>query len=110
MPNSTGEHILVKREKNSKSEYGKCSGYYEQRIKSLWRNKRLLYISIIRPIWSYAAVIWSCTADSNILILQRFQNLILRKITGAPWYISNEQLHTDLQVGTVKEVINRLTE
>ena len=73
-------------------------------------NKRLLYISIIRPIWSYAAVVWSCASDSNILMLQRFQNSILRKFTRAPWHISDEQLHTDLQVGTVKEVINRLTE
>ena len=63
-------------------------------------NKRLLYISILRPIWEYATPLWGSAADSNIEIIQRFQNNVLRKITGAPWYVSNHQLHNDLQVET----------
>jgi len=67
-------------------------------------NKRLLYVAILRPIWTYASPIWDCAADSNLRILQRFQNLVLRRITGAPWYVTNEQLHNDLEIATVKEV------
>lgn len=50
-------------------------------------NKRLLYITVLRPIWSYGAPVWGCTADSNLLIVQRLQNFILRKLTSAPWFI-----------------------
>jgi len=71
-------------------------------------NKRLLYISILRPIWSYAAPIWGSAADSNLLVLQRLQNHIIRKMTGALWYIRNDCLHSDLNLPTVKEVIEKL--
>ena len=30
-------------------------------------------------------------------------------MTGAPWYVSNQQLHNELQVETVKEIIRRST-
>lgn len=72
-------------------------------------NKRLLYASILRPGWSYAAPIWGCASKSNILVLQRQQNIILRKITGAPWYLTNESLHQDLNIPTVREVIRKLS-
>lgn len=71
-------------------------------------NKRLLYITVIRPIWSYGGPIWGCTADTNLLIVQRLQNLILRKITGAPWFVSNDCIHKDLNIPTVKEVVRKL--
>ena len=29
-------------------------------------------------------------------------------MVGAPWYISNEQLHRDLHIETVKQVVHRL--
>lgn len=79
------------------------------RNKLLLANKRLLYASILRPGWSYAAPIWGCASKSNILILQRQQNIILCKITGAPWYLTNESLHQDLNIPTVREVIRKLS-
>ena len=69
--------------------------------------KRLLYLAIIQPIWTYAIQLWGCTANSNYLIIQRVQNKIIRKLTGAPWYVSNDQLHKDLQINTVKQVAGR---
>jgi len=71
-------------------------------------NKQLLYITVLRPVWSYNAPIWGCAADSNLLIVQRLQNLILRKITGAPWFIKNHSLHQDLDTPTIKEVVGKL--
>ncbi len=46
-------------------------------------------------LWSACLGIW---AKSNLDILQHQQNLILRRITGVPYYISNETLHTVLQL------------
>ena len=45
------------------------------------------------------------TADTNLLIFQRLQNLILWKITGAPWFVRNDK---DLNIPTVKEVVRKL--
>lgn len=68
-------------------------------------NKILLYKSIIKPIWSYGLQLWGSSANSNLEILQRFQSKILRMITDAPWYITNERLHRELGIKTVKEEI-----
>ncbi|KAI5707647.1 hypothetical protein M8J77_006722 [Diaphorina citri] len=40
-------------------------------------------------------------------VLYRFQNKVLRSIVDAPWYIRNDNLHRDLCVETVKEVIQK---
>ena len=39
--------------------------------------------------------------QSNTDIIQRFQNKVLRNIVGAPWYITNTDLHRDLQMEMV---------
>ena len=72
-------------------------------------NKRLLYIMVLRPIWTYAIPLWGSAASSNIQIIQRMENIILRKITGAPWYITNHQLHQDLALETVHQIAARAT-
>ena len=46
--------------------------------------------------------------NSNIEILQRFQNKTLRLITNAPWYVPNAVLHTDLQLLTIRAEITRM--
>lgn len=72
-------------------------------------NKRLLYVMILRPIWTYGIPLWGSAANSNIQIIQRLENIILRKITGAPWYITNYQLHQDLDLETVQQIASRAT-
>ena len=69
------------------------------------RNKRLIYNQIIKPIWTYGIQLWGCTKPSNRLIIQRVQNKCLRSITGAYWFERNEDLHSDLDIPTVEEVI-----
>ena len=66
-------------------------------------NKLLIYKSIIKPIWTYGIQLWGTAADSNIEIIQRFQSKVLRCITNAPWYVSNEIIKNDLQMTTVRE-------
>ncbi len=91
----------------------------DQRLRSLsWlfrrdsglslENKRLLYMTVVRPLWTYALPVWGCTSPSNRQIIQRHQNKALRLVAGAPWYVRNDVLHSDLQVPTVLETIQRL--
>lgn len=72
-------------------------------------NKRLLYVTILRPIWMFGIPLWSSAANSNIQILQRFPNTILPRITGAPWYLTNQQIHHDMALETVMEIATRET-
>uniref|UniRef100_A0A6M2DQF2 Putative rna-directed dna polymerase from mobile element jockey n=1 Tax=Xenopsylla cheopis TaxID=163159 RepID=A0A6M2DQF2_XENCH len=68
-------------------------------------NKVLLYKTIIIPIWTYGIELWGCASKSNIQIIQRTQNKILRTLTNAPWYVPNFILHNDLNIQTVQDVI-----
>ncbi len=29
-------------------------------------NKRLLYVSILKPMWMYCIQLWDCAADTNV--------------------------------------------
>lgn len=68
-------------------------------------NKLLLYKVMIVPIWTYGIQVWGCAKKSNINIIQRLQNKILRKIANAPWYVTNESLHSDLKIKTINTQI-----
>lgn len=67
--------------------------------------KVLLYKTIIKPIWAYGIELWGCASKSNIALMQRCQSKILRMITNAPWYVSNQTLHEDLKIPYIREVI-----
>ena len=49
------------------------------------QNKLMLYKQILKPVWTYGIQLWGCTKPSNIAIIQKFQNKILRDIVNAPW-------------------------
>lgn len=66
---------------------------------------KLIYTSIIRPTLTYACPIWRNTVKSNLYNLQITQNKILRKILKAPWFISNTQIHHELQIPTLTDYI-----
>jgi hypothetical protein len=44
----------------------------------------------------------------NIQVIQRFQNKVLKCIVKAPWYIRNNDLHQDLRIETVTDIITKL--
>jgi hypothetical protein len=48
-----------------------------------------------------------CTKPSNIAIIQRFQNKVLRNIDDAPWHVRNADLHRDLNMEMVTAEIRR---
>jgi hypothetical protein len=66
--------------------------------------KLLIYKTVLRPVWSYGIELWGCTASSNIDIIQRYQSKMLRSITNAPWYVTNQTLHQDLRIPLVRTV------
>jgi hypothetical protein len=68
---------------------------------------KLLYKTILKPIWTYGIQLWGTASTSNIEILERFQSKALRIIVDAPWYVPNNQIRRDLQMTSVKEEIRR---
>jgi len=70
-------------------------------------NKLMTYKQILKPVWTYSIQLWGCTKQSNIDIIQRFQNKVLRNIVGVPWYIRNSDLHRDLQMEMVTYEIGK---
>jgi len=62
-----------------------------------------MYKQIIRPAMVYGIQLWGSAKELNISILQSFQSIRLRIITGAPWYISNHTLRKDLKILTLPE-------
>jgi len=54
----------------------------------------------------YGIQLWGCKY-SNHLIIQRIQNIIIRTITNAKWYQSNDDLHKDLELQSVDEITRK---
>ena len=76
-------------------------------LKMSLENKMLIYKAMMKPVWTFGIQLWEQAAVTNIVILQRFQNKILRTITNASWYVTNNQLHNDLDMLSVEEEIKR---
>jgi hypothetical protein len=49
----------------------------------------------------------SCTSDANIIVIQHYQNKVLKCIVNAPWYIRNSDFHHDLGVERVTDIITK---
>ena len=73
-------------------------------------NKIRIYKTVLLPIICYCAPLWGLASKSNIKKLQAFQNITLRVMTGAPTYVPNEQLHKELNLNAVKDLIMKMTE
>jgi len=73
-------------------------------------HKVLLYNQVIKPIWTYGLQLYGNASSSNIEILQRAQSKILRTMTGAPWYVRNDNIHKDLNIPTVKAEFEKMSQ
>ena len=51
----------------------------------------------------YGIQLWGSAKKSTLTKIQAFRNIILRKITNVPPFISNLTLHKDLCMKTVEE-------
>lgn len=80
---------------------GRLHPLLNKRSKLSLRNKVRLYLTCIRPIMTYASVVFAHAAPTHIRRLQVIQNRFMRKATGAPWFVRNENLHIDLGIPTI---------
>ncbi|XP_075154536.1 uncharacterized protein LOC142228101 [Haematobia irritans] len=70
-------------------------------------NKLLLYKTTLKPIWTYGRELWGTASNSKVEILQRYQFKTLRMITSASWFMTNKNIHKDLDVPMVRDVIRK---
>ena len=73
------------------------------------RNGVLLFKQLIRPMMNYACPAWRSAARTHVRRLQVLQSKCLRLVTGAPWYVSNRQIHEDLGVPFFADKVRALT-
>lgn len=69
--------------------------------------KARIYKSIILPTLTYSPSTWCFAATTHLNKLQTTQNKILRRITGAPWYVRTAAIERDLKVNPIKETIKQ---
>jgi len=53
---------------------------------------------------------FEASTNSNIKIIQSFQNKYLRIIVNAPWYVTNDTLYHDLNVPYIRDEIKKLSQ
>jgi hypothetical protein len=61
------------------------------------------------PIRTYGIPLCGTAGNSNTETLQRCQNKVPLATVNAPWYISNEVLHTGLNVPTIRLEITKFS-
>ncbi|VVC28068.1 Hypothetical protein CINCED_3A004196 [Cinara cedri] len=70
-------------------------------------SKRILDVSVVKPIWICGIQLWGCTSKSNIEIIQRCQSIALRTIVAAYRYDKYDIIHRDLKMSSVQDEITR---
>ena len=69
----------------------------------------MLYKAILKAAWTYGIQLWGTASNSNIETLQRFQWKTLRSLIDVPWYVTNETIHRELKIPTIKEEISKFS-
>jgi hypothetical protein len=103
------KHIFTKR-KQLGIKLSSMNWLIGRKSKLSTENKLLLYKAILKPIWTYGIQLWGTAANSNLEILQRFQNKVLRQIVNAPYYVSNLIIQNDLQIPSIKDEIQNYSQ
>jgi hypothetical protein len=98
------EHIKKKRDELN-TKFRKMYWLLGRKSELSIHNKLILYKQLIRPVWSYGIQLWGCASESNIQVIQCYQNKVLKCIVNAPWYVRNSDLHRDLGIETVEDII-----
>lgn len=94
-----GPHITAVRNKAA-FYLGRLGPIFRNRRMSL-RNKCTLYKACIRPVLTYASVVFAHAARSHLAKLQIIQNRFARNATAAPHYLRVADLHLDLELPSI---------
>ncbi|GFS74204.1 RNA-directed DNA polymerase from mobile element jockey [Trichonephila clavipes] len=62
----------------------------------------------MKPLLTYAFPVWGHAAKTNINLLETAQNLIIRQICNAHWYMRNEDLRIACNIPTIRQTIRKL--
>ena len=102
------EHIKTVRSRAAFA-LGRLHYILNARSKLSLKCKLRIYTACIRPIMTFACPVFAHTKPYHLHKMQTLQNRFLRKATGAPPYVRNEQLHVDLKIPTMMQYMKRLT-
>jgi uncharacterized protein YeeX (DUF496 family) len=105
MASSGGKNIFKKNVMSSTSSSGKMYWLLGRNSELSVHNKIVVYKQAIRPVWSYGIHLCGCASESNIQAIQRYQNKVLKCIVNTLWYIRNSDLHRELEIETVTDII-----
>ncbi|GFX75376.1 RNA-directed DNA polymerase from mobile element jockey [Trichonephila clavipes] len=84
------------------------SPYFARNSPLTLKNRVLIYTSIIRPVILYASPVWGHAAISNINLLEASQNIVIRQLTNARWFMRNADIRPALHLKTTQETIKKL--
>ncbi|CAG9122199.1 unnamed protein product [Plutella xylostella] len=101
-------HIQKKRDELNQ-KYRSLSWLLGRQSKLSVNNKLLIYKAVLKPVWTYGIQLWGSAKTSNIAIMQRFQNSVLKTIAHAPWFTKIDEVHEYLQMPTVKAEVENLS-
>ena len=101
-----GEHIKTVRSRAAFA-LGRLHYILNARSKLSLKCKLRIYTTCIRPIMTYACVVFAHAKSFRLHRMQTLQNRFLRKATGAPYYMRNENLHLDLKIPTIQQFMKR---
>jgi hypothetical protein len=108
MPSYGGKNILGKKHDELNIKFRKMYWLLGRNSEPSVHNKLILYKQVTHLVWSYGIHLWGCTIESNIEVIQYYQNKVLKCIVSAPWYVSNSD-HHDLGIKTVTDIIANFT-
>jgi len=72
-------------------------------------NKDKIYKVVLAPIWKYGFQVYGIAARSHLNKIRVARSQILRKLSGAAWYIPNKVIEQELKVPRIGDVINKQT-
>lgn len=70
--------------------------------------KLRIYKSLVRPVITYAAPVWSSTSDTNFSKLQVVQNKALKIAYNTPYYTNLKRLHDKIELLNIQTFVYNL--
>lgn len=78
------------------------------RNSNMWMTNQLLVNKQgLKPIWLYGCPLWGFAAKTNIQVIERFENKVLRSMTNAHWYERNADIRRNQQIPSIREEIRK---
>ena len=100
------EHIKKKREE-LQIKLNKLHWLLGRRSKLSVQNKLLIYLQVLKPVWTYGIQLWGCASQSHVSRIQSFQDKAIRIIMDCPWYVRSTDLQRDIGIEPIPNTIQK---